>query len=130
MGRADRPDHRHLGWNLFLIGLFLTVVQGTREQIARRFLWAALAILIGCLLESYGGLRPFSDSVRAVQELELADRVGFRADLNAAGGLFPACARCCSASACAVSQTPNRQKRCSASMLSRPCVRYQSHAPA
>lgn len=23
---TDRPDHRHLGWNLFLIGLFLTVV--------------------------------------------------------------------------------------------------------
>jgi len=23
---SDRPDRRHLGWNLFLIGLFLTVV--------------------------------------------------------------------------------------------------------
>ena len=23
---TDRPDRRHLGWNLFLIGLFLTVV--------------------------------------------------------------------------------------------------------
>lgn len=23
---TDRPDRRHLGWNLFLVGLFLTVV--------------------------------------------------------------------------------------------------------
>ena len=47
-------------------GLFLTVVQGTRQQIARLFLCAALIILVGCLLETYGGLRPISDSVRKV----------------------------------------------------------------
>jgi hypothetical protein len=47
-------------------GLFLTVVQGTRQQISRLFLCASLAILIGCLLETHGGLRPLSDSVRQV----------------------------------------------------------------
>jgi hypothetical protein len=47
-------------------GLFLTVVHGTRRQIAWLFLFASLAILIGCLLETYGGLRPLSDSVREV----------------------------------------------------------------
>jgi hypothetical protein len=50
-----------------LIGyaLFLTLVQGTRQQIARLFLCASLVILVGCLLETYGGLRPLSDGVRA-----------------------------------------------------------------
>ena len=50
-----------------LIGysLYLTVSQGTRQQIARLFL-CALIILVGCLLETYGGLRPISDSVRKV----------------------------------------------------------------
>ncbi len=47
-------------------GLFLTVSQGTRPQITRLFLCASLIILIGCLLETYGGLRPISDSVRKV----------------------------------------------------------------
>ena len=47
-------------------GLFLTIVQATRKQVASIFLSAALLLLVGCLLESYGGLRPFSDSVRAV----------------------------------------------------------------
>jgi len=47
-------------------GLFLTVVQGTRQQIARLFLCASLIILIGCVLETYGGLRPISDAVRKV----------------------------------------------------------------
>ena len=46
-------------------GLFLTAVQGTRRQIGRLFLCISVAILIGCLLEAYGGLRPLSDSVRA-----------------------------------------------------------------
>jgi len=46
-------------------GLFLTLAQGTRRQIARLFLCASLIILVGCLLETYGGLRPLSDSVRA-----------------------------------------------------------------
>jgi hypothetical protein len=45
-------------------GLFLTVSQGTRQQISRLFLCASLIILIGCLLETYGGLRPISDAVR------------------------------------------------------------------
>ncbi len=45
-------------------GLFLTVVRGTRQQIAGLFLSASLLILIGCLLETYGGLKPISDSVR------------------------------------------------------------------
>lgn len=47
-------------------GLFLTVSQGTRRQISRLFLCASLIILTGCLLETYGGLRPISDSVRQV----------------------------------------------------------------
>jgi hypothetical protein len=44
--------------------LFLTLVGGTREQIARLFIGFALVILIGCLLEKYGGLAPISDAVR------------------------------------------------------------------
>jgi hypothetical protein len=46
--------------------LFLTVTQGTRQQIGRLFLTFALVILIGCLLEAYAGLRPVSDAVRSV----------------------------------------------------------------
>ncbi len=46
--------------------LFLTVCQANRRQIARLFLTFALVILVGCLLESYGGLRPVSDAVRKV----------------------------------------------------------------
>jgi hypothetical protein len=45
--------------------LFLTVTQGTRQQIGRLFLGFALVILVGCLLESYAGLRPVSDAVRS-----------------------------------------------------------------
>src|SRR4029450_1684948 len=41
--------------------LFLTGAQAGRQQIARLFLGFALVILIGCLLETYGGLRPSSD---------------------------------------------------------------------
>ena len=37
-----------------------------RRQIARLFLAFALVILVGCLLETYGGLRPISDAVRTV----------------------------------------------------------------
>ncbi|HEY1722410.1 MAG TPA: hypothetical protein VGG27_14300 [Magnetospirillaceae bacterium] len=43
---------------------FLTLTMGTRDQIARLFLTSALIILVGCLLEQYGGLRPISDAVR------------------------------------------------------------------
>jgi len=46
--------------------LFLTVTQGTRRQIGRLFLGFALVILVGCLLETYAGLRPLSDAVRSV----------------------------------------------------------------
>lgn len=46
--------------------LFLTVVRGTRRQIAGLFLGFALVILVGCLLEAYAGLRPVSDAVRNV----------------------------------------------------------------
>lgn len=47
-------------------GLFLTVTQASRRQIAGLFLGFALVILAGCLLEMYGGLRPISDAVRKV----------------------------------------------------------------
>ena len=46
--------------------LFLTVVEGNRAQVAALFLTISLIILIGCLLEDYGGLRPISDEVRKV----------------------------------------------------------------
>ena len=46
--------------------LFLTVTQGTWQQIGRLFLTFAVVILIGCLLEAYGGLRPVSDAVCSV----------------------------------------------------------------
>jgi len=46
--------------------LFLTIIQASRQQIARLFLGFALVILIGCLLETYGGLRPISNAVRNV----------------------------------------------------------------
>jgi len=45
--------------------LFLTVKRAERRQIARLFLAFALLILVGCLLETYGGLRPISGAVRA-----------------------------------------------------------------
>jgi phosphatidylserine synthase len=41
--------------------LFLTLTQGTRRQIRRLFLGFALVILVGCLLETYAGLRPLSE---------------------------------------------------------------------
>jgi len=45
-------------------GLFLTATSVSRRQLAGIFLCFSLVILIGCLLEDYGGLRQFSDSVR------------------------------------------------------------------
>src|SRR5262245_40562496 len=39
-------------------GLFLTVRRADRRQIAALFLAFALVIVVGCLLETYGGLRP------------------------------------------------------------------------
>jgi hypothetical protein len=46
--------------------LFLTLTQASRQQIAAIFLSFALVIVIGCLLEAYGGLRPISDAARRV----------------------------------------------------------------
>jgi hypothetical protein len=46
--------------------LFLTVSHASRRQMARLFLGFALVIVVGCLLETYGGLRPLSDAVRKV----------------------------------------------------------------
>ena len=46
--------------------LFLTVRRADRSQIARLFLAFALVIVVGCLLETYGGFRPISDAVRKV----------------------------------------------------------------
>jgi hypothetical protein len=46
--------------------LFLTACKATPRQLAALFLAFALVILIGCLLEDYGGLRPFSNKVREV----------------------------------------------------------------
>jgi hypothetical protein len=46
--------------------LFLTVRRADRRQIARLFLAFALVIVVGCLLETYGGFRPISDAVRNV----------------------------------------------------------------
>jgi hypothetical protein len=44
--------------------LFLTVTQGSRRQVGGLFLAFALVIAIGCLLETYAGLKPLSDAVR------------------------------------------------------------------
>jgi hypothetical protein len=46
--------------------VFLTVTQASRQQIAGLFLGFASVILVGCLLENYGGLRSISDDVRKV----------------------------------------------------------------
>jgi hypothetical protein len=45
-------------------GLFLTVRRAERRQVAGLFLAFAVLILVGCLLETYGGLRSVSDAVR------------------------------------------------------------------
>jgi len=47
-------------------GLYLTVVRANRRQAAALSLAVSLVILAGCLLETYGGLRPISDAVRNV----------------------------------------------------------------
>jgi hypothetical protein len=44
--------------------MFLTLVHGERRQIANILLGFCLFIIVGCLLETYGGLRPLSDAVR------------------------------------------------------------------
>lgn len=44
--------------------MFLTMVHGERRQIARILFGFCVVIIIGCLLETYAGLRPLSDAVR------------------------------------------------------------------
>ncbi|MCK6451541.1 MAG: hypothetical protein L6R19_11890 [Alphaproteobacteria bacterium] len=44
--------------------LFLTVLLSTRLQLAALFLALCLTIVVGCLLETYAGLRQVSDAVR------------------------------------------------------------------
>ena len=59
--------------------MFLTLLQGDRRQIARILLIFCLAIIAGCLLEQYGGLRRVSDAVR--ERLYQMDQV-YDADLR------------------------------------------------
>jgi hypothetical protein len=44
--------------------LFLTMVHGQRKQVSSILLAFCLFIIVGCLLETYAGLRPISDAVR------------------------------------------------------------------
>lgn len=46
--------------------LFLTLLEAGRRQLAGFFLGFCIVILVGCLLETYGGLRPISDAARLV----------------------------------------------------------------
>lgn len=46
--------------------MFLTLVEAERDQIAMILFVFALAIIVGCLLETYAGLRPVSDKVREI----------------------------------------------------------------
>jgi hypothetical protein len=57
--------------------LFATIIKGTRAQIAGLFLACSLVLLVGCLLETYGGLRPVSDAARRI----LYHRGFYEADL-------------------------------------------------
>jgi len=44
--------------------MFLTLVHGERRQFANILLFFCIAIIAGCLLETYAGLRPVSDALR------------------------------------------------------------------
>ena len=46
--------------------MFLTLVEAERDQVAMILFVFALAIIVGCLLETYAGLRPLSDKVREI----------------------------------------------------------------
>lgn len=46
--------------------LFVTITLSTRAQMSALLLACSLTLLVGCLLESYAGLRPLSDAVRNV----------------------------------------------------------------
>lgn len=59
--------------------MFLTLLHGDRRQIARILLIFCLAIIAGCLLENFAGLRPLSDAVR--ESLYQTDQV-YDADLR------------------------------------------------
>ncbi|MEO6065523.1 MAG: hypothetical protein ABIP49_07090, partial [Lysobacterales bacterium] len=59
--------------------LFITLVHGERSQIARILLGFCLFIIVGCLLENYGGLRGISDAVR--ERIHQSDAV-YDADLR------------------------------------------------
>jgi hypothetical protein len=55
-----------LSYSLVLgYALFLTLVRADRSQIAGLMLALCLCMVAGCLLETYGGLRPISDAARA-----------------------------------------------------------------
>ncbi len=58
--------------------LFLTLIRAGRDQLARLFLGLSLLLLIGALLEDFGGLRPISDAVR----LKIFDSGIYDADLR------------------------------------------------
>ncbi len=59
-------------------GMFLTMIRADRDQLARLFLVFCLFMLVGCLLESYAGLRPLSDAVR----LKIYDSGVYDSDLR------------------------------------------------
>lgn len=44
--------------------LFLTILEASRKQLSRLFFWFLVFIVVGCLLETYSGLRAISDQVR------------------------------------------------------------------
>jgi hypothetical protein len=62
-------------------GLFLTLVKAERGQIAKIFLGFCIFIIVGALLEQYGGLRATSDQVRrmifdsGIYESDLRDEI-------------------------------------------------------
>lgn len=43
---------------------FLVLTQASRRQLAKVFMGFCLVLIVGCLLETYGGLRPISDKFR------------------------------------------------------------------
>ena len=62
--------------------IFLTLVHGERRQIAGILLGFCVFIIVGCLLETYAGLRPISDAVRdrlydsgVVYDADLRDQI-------------------------------------------------------
>jgi hypothetical protein len=68
-----------LSYSLVLsYALFLTLVRADRSQIAGLMLGLCLFMVIGCLLETYGGLRPISDAARA----KLFDHGIYNSDLR------------------------------------------------